>query len=213
MPDPLHPRRLRRPRSPSCATSGCRPTSSTWTWGCPRCRSTPGRAASPTPTTRRSTCGWIPEQELTAAGDRQHLGRAPAGAPAARVRRGALRVADRPRDRPRAAPRASSTRPSSWSTRSRPPSRCRRSSPAAIPPSAPSRRCGSRSTTSWRSSTQALPLAWDAAGARRAAGGDLLPLARGPARQALPRRRARAAASARRSCRSASAAASPRPSC
>ena len=42
---------------------------------------------------------------------------------------------------------------------------------------------------------------------------DLLPLARGPAGQAVPRRARHAAASARPSCRSASAAASPRPSC
>ena len=34
----------------------------------------------------------------------------------------------------------------------------------------------------------ALPLAWDAAASRRPARRDLLPLARGPARQALPRR-------------------------
>ena len=42
------------------SAEGCRPTSSTSTWACPRCRSTPGRAASPTPTTRRSTCAWTP---------------------------------------------------------------------------------------------------------------------------------------------------------
>ena len=52
-----------------------------------------------------------------------------------------------------------------------------------------------------------------AAAAGRPAGGDLVPLARGSAREALPRRPRARAASARRSSRSASAAASPRPSC
>ena len=42
-------------------------TWSTWTSECPRCRSTPGSGASPTPTTRRSTCGWTPARQFTAA--------------------------------------------------------------------------------------------------------------------------------------------------
>ena len=41
-----------------------------------------------------------PDQELTAVGDRQHLGRAAPGARPAPVRRGALRHPDRSRDRP-----------------------------------------------------------------------------------------------------------------
>ena len=45
-----------------------------------------------------------PRRRADRAGDRQHLGRAPAGAPAARVRRGALRLPDRPGDRPRTSP-------------------------------------------------------------------------------------------------------------
>ena len=49
-----------------------------------------------------------------------------------------------------------------WSslTRSSPPSPRPRASPAGIPPSAPSRRCGSRSTTSSGQLDRALPLAW-----------------------------------------------------
>ena len=42
------------------------PTSSISTSASPRCRSTRASAASPTPTTRRSTCAWIPGQELDA---------------------------------------------------------------------------------------------------------------------------------------------------
>ena len=55
----------------------------------------------------------------------------------------------------------------------------------------------------------ALPLAWELLAAGRIARRDLLPLARGPPRQAVLRRRAPAAASARPTCRSAAAAAQP----
>ena len=41
-----------------CAARGCGPTGSSSTSGCPRCRSMPGSAASPTPMTPPSTCGW-----------------------------------------------------------------------------------------------------------------------------------------------------------
>ncbi len=51
------------------------------------------------------------------------------------------------------------------------------------------------------------------AAGRRPLRRDLLPLARGPAGEAVPRRQGARAASARPSCRSASAATSPRPSC
>ena len=83
-----------------------------------------------------------------------------------------------------------SRRPASWSRRSRPRCRppCGAASAAGTPPSASSRRSGSRSTTSSTRSTARCRLAWDAAAPRRPAGGDLLPLARGPAREALPRR-------------------------
>ena len=61
-------------------------------------------------------------------------------------------------------------------------------SPAGTRPSASSRRSGSRSTTSSTRSTARCPLAWELLRRGRPAGGDLLPLARGPAREALPRR-------------------------
>ena len=151
MRDPLHARRLRaRPaaRSPRRAS---RPTSSTSTSGCPRCRSTRASAASPTPTTRRWTCGWTPSQELTAreivnTWERRRLARA--------LREyGEERYADRIAGADRA--RAGRSRPpSSSSTRSRPRSPRPRASPAAIPPSARSRRSGSPSTRSSPSSTR-----------------------------------------------------------
>ena len=78
------------------------PTSSTSTSACPRCRSTRASAASPTPTTRRWTCAWTPTQELTAADVVNEWDERRLAAPAARLRRGALRAADRPRDRARA---------------------------------------------------------------------------------------------------------------
>ena len=61
--------------------------------------------------------------------------------------------------------------PSSWSTRSSRRSRSRPSSPAVIPPSGRSRRCGSPSTTSSAQLEQALPEAWEllAPGGRLAA--------------------------------------------
>ena len=95
-----------------------------------------------------------PDQELDRRRRRQHVGRAPPRALAARVRRGALRRPDRPRDRPRARARRRSRRRPSSSTSSPPRSRRPRASPAAIPPSAPSRRSGSPSTTSSASSTR-----------------------------------------------------------
>ena len=57
---PLHPRDLRARASRCCSTRALKPTACTSTSAPPRCRSTPGSAASPTPTTRRSTCAWIP---------------------------------------------------------------------------------------------------------------------------------------------------------
>ena len=101
-----------------------------------------------------------PAQELSAREIVARVGRAPPGARAARLRRGAPRARDRPRDR--APPRAGADRRprSSWSTRSAPRCLRRRASPAAIPPSAPSRRCGSPSTTSSGSSIARCPRAW-----------------------------------------------------
>ena len=62
----LHPLGLRRGAGAARAARACAPTSRTSTSACPRCRSTRASAASPTPTRRRSTCAWIPTQELSA---------------------------------------------------------------------------------------------------------------------------------------------------
>ena len=165
------------------------PTSSTSTSACPRCRSTRASAASPTPTTRRSTCAWTPSQELDARAtssttwDERRL---------ARLLRefGEERYAgrDRPRDRARAARARRSRRRTSSST----------SINAAIP--APARFAGGHPA---KRTFQAIRIAVNdeldqldaraAAGLGRAAPGrpvcrDLLPLARRPAREALPRR-------------------------
>ena len=130
-----------------------------------------------------------PEQELTAADIVNDVGRAPARAPVARVRRGALRAADRARDRARAA-RArplettnelvdviSARVPAPRAVRRRPSGQARRS-----------RRSGSRSTTSSPSSTRALPRAWELLRAGRPICRNFVPFARRPPREALPRR-------------------------
>ena len=129
-----------------------------------------------------------PDQELTAARDRQHLGPPPDRARAARVRRGALRGPDRGRDRPPPRPQGARRRPSSSTTRSPPRSPRPRASPAATRPSAPSRRSGSRSTASCTQLDEALPLTWSVDEDRRPRRRAHLPLARGPPRQALLRR-------------------------
>ena len=119
----------------------------------------------------------------------QHLpaGRADPGA--AGVRRGAVRAADRRRRRPRARHASRSPPRRGWSSCS-----TRRSPrPHGVPedtrPSAPSRRCGWRSTTSSACCAAAIPAAIDVAGRRRPGGRGVLPLARGPAGQAGLRRR------------------------
>ena len=113
--------------------------------------------------------------------------RAPARQGPPRLRRGALRRTGSRREivAPREARRC--RRPSSSSTPSPPRSPRRPASPAAIPPSARSRRCGSPSTTSSARSTPRCRWRGSCCAERRPAGRDLLPLARGPARQALPR--------------------------
>ena len=125
-----------------------------------------------------------PAQELSAPRDRRRVGRAPAGAPPARLRRGAPRRRDRPRDRRQ--PRAAADRDdaASWSRRSTPP----------IP--APARFAGGhpakRSFQALRIAVndelgqldRALPLAWGLLRKGGVARRHLLPLARGPARQA-----------------------------
>ena len=132
---------------------GSAPTSCTSTSACPRCRSTPGCAVSPTRTTRRWTCAWTPTTSY-GTGHRQHLGRAPARAPAARIRRGALRLPDRPRDRPHASTPGAELHPPArrGDQVGGPGSRPVRRRPSR--PGARSRRCGSPSTTSLPSSTR-----------------------------------------------------------
>ena len=60
--------------------------------------------------------------------------------------------------------RAASPRPAAWSSWSATRSRHRPDAPADTRPSEPSRRCASRSTTSWRRWRRALPAALDALG-------------------------------------------------
>ena len=126
-----------------------------------------------------------PAQDLSRRG-RQHVGAPPARAHAARVRGGALRRADRARDR--APPRE---RPARHHLRAR--RRHHRRDPRAgavrrrAPGQARSRRSGSRSTASSTSSTR-RSRSRGAAAPDRPAGRNLVPFARGPARQAVPRR-------------------------
>ena len=99
---------------------------------------------------------------------RQHLG---ARASWPRSSATSARSATRTASPARSSAAGRSTRPSSWWTRSPPRSPRRRASPAAIPPSGPSRGCASPSTTSSSQLDAALPLAWDllATGGRLAA--------------------------------------------
>ena len=120
--------------------------------------------------------------------DRQHVGAAPAGPAAARLRRGALRRPHRQGDR--AAARAAARSTTTFELVD--------AITAAIP--APARFAGGhpakRTFQAIRIAVNdelaqldaALPLAWDLLRRRRAPRRDHVPLARGPARQALPRR-------------------------
>ena len=107
--------------------------------------------------------------------------------------------------------RRPSRRRTGSSTSSRTRSRARPASPAATRPSARSRPCGSRSTTSSASST-ARSRPPGSSCAERPICRDLLPFPGRPAREAVPRRPARRGASARPTSRCAPAAARPRPS-
>ena len=78
----------------------------------------------------------------------QHLRRGRAGGHPAPLRRGAVRAPHRQRRSSASAPAPRSPRPRSWSSCSTKRFRRRPGAPADIRPSAPSRRCGSRSTTS-----------------------------------------------------------------
>ncbi len=149
-----------------------------------------------------------PSAEYSARDLVNEAARARARADLPALRRGALRAPDRARDRPAPAARSRSSAPATWSRRSRPRFPRRPGSGTVIRPSACSRRCESRSTTSSTRSRTALPCGGRDAPARRTPRGDQLPLARGPDRQALVPRRRRAAAPARPTSRSAPAAAS-----
>ena len=128
-PRPARPRRSRRAaravrraghrsstrcttRSPRCSPSSACPGSTACcsTSASPRCSSTSASAASPTPRTRRSTCGWT-ARTLTAADVLNTYPRGRAGPDPAGVRRGAVRPPDRPADR-RASASASRSRTS-----------------------------------------------------------------------------------------------------
>ena len=138
---------------------GCRACCSTS--ASPRCSSTRPTAASPTPRTRRWTCGWTragasppptsstPTRPPSWPGCSRSTARSgsPAGSP---TRSSASGTGSR------------SPAPPGWPSwcarRSRPPP----GAPAGTRPSAPSRRCASRSTASSTRSARALPAAVDA---------------------------------------------------
>ena len=140
-----------------------------WTSACPRCRSTRASAASPTPTTRRSTCGWTPTSELTAREvvnewDERELARALREFGEERYARQIARAIVRERAR---APIETTTRARRRRHRRDPRAGALRA--AAIRPSARSRRSASPSTTSSASSTARCP----SPGRPRASTGDL----------------------------------------
>ena len=152
----VHPLRLRggargaRRRGASCGHRLLRPGHVLDAGGHPRprlllfVRGAAGHAHGPHPAADRE-------------GDRGGVGRAPPRRDAARARRGAPRRCDRARDRETA--RAGPDRDHSAARRGDQlrDSLRRRGSAAATPPSAPSRRCASPSTTSSASSTAPCP--------------------------------------------------------
>ena len=107
-------------------------------------------AVSPTPRTPRWTCGWTHAPGTDRRRRAQHLLGAGPGPDPARVRRGAVRPPDRRSHRARARDGAVHHRPARLVELmyAAIPAPARRT--GGHPPSAPSRRCGSRSTTSWR---------------------------------------------------------------
>ena len=161
------------------------------TWGCRRCRSTAGNAASPTSvdaaprhahgqTTQPLTAAdLVNDLHRRASWPRSCAGSAKSGSPTGspRHRRASAR-------RDRSSPRRGSSRCCRESD-----SGCRPGAPAAIRRSAPSRRCGSRSTTSSpRWSRRCRPRSRPSRLGRpaRRAG---LPLRRGPAGEERAARR------------------------
>ena len=187
MPHPLHPRRLRDRALPSCARSACGPTSSTSTSACPRCRSTPGRAGSPTPTTPPLDMRMDPEQELTAeeivnTWDERRLARL-------------LREYGEERYAARSPARSSGRRSRGEVTSTQQLVETIKSAvpiPAQFAGGHPARRTFQALRIAVNDELtqleEALPAGLGRARPRRPAGRDLLPLARGPDGQALPGR-------------------------
>ena len=127
-----------------CRAKESAQTWSTWIWECPRCRSTPGSGAFPTPMTRRSTCGWTRDRASTPPTSSMSGRRGGSPRCCAASARSATRTAS-PR---RSSAAGRSAPPPNWSPRwgrGCPP---RPASAAATRPSAPSRPCGSPSTVS-----------------------------------------------------------------
>ena len=131
-----------------------------------------------------------PDQDAGRARDRERLGGAPPLAALPPLRRGALRAPDRARDRAparrarRSTPPASSWRP--W--RPRCPRPCGAASAAGHPAKRVFQAVRIAVNDELESLDRALPLAWELLRDGGPAGRHLLPLARGPARQALPGR-------------------------
>ena len=181
-------RRLRGRAARAARGGAARPTSCTSTSASPRCRSTRASAASPTPTTRRSTCAWTRPQELDArtvvnewpeAAARADLPRSTArSATRAGIAREIVRRRQRgaDRDHDRAGRRDQARRPDAGAVR-------RRASGAARVPGDPDRR-QRRARVARARAARGL----GAAAPGRPHGRDLVPLARGPDGEALPRR-------------------------
>ena len=133
MPHPLRPRRLRRRARARCSTRASRPTWSTSTSACPRCRSTRASAGSPTPTTRRSTCAWTPRRRSPPPRSSTRGSRAGSAAccattarsatPTGSRRRSSRRARRRPRDDVRARRRHHRRDPRAGALRRRPPAK------------------------------------------------------------------------------------------
>ena len=181
--DRRRPRRA-RPRAASTASSS--------TSASPACSSTSRDRGFAYAEDAPSTCGWTTRPGPTAA---DVLNTYPAAELTRILReygeeRFAPRIAER--DRPRA--RAASRSPTSGAAGRAAP-RPRSPPPPGVPadtrPSAPSRRCASRSTTSSAVLRRALPAAIDAIGVGGRVVVDVLPLARGPDGQAGVRRATR----------------------
>ena len=144
-------------------------------------------AASPTPTTPRSTCGWTPSSRCRRPSSSTSGRRAPGERARASSARSATRARS-PREIVRRRP-LETTAELVEAIR------------AAVPPAYrfgrghPAKRTFQAIRIAVNGeldrSTAALPLAWELLAEGGRLGGDLLSLARGPARQALPRRVAR----------------------